>query len=255
MNRLKKALKKIRTSLFKGAFIHNPILTQAAGVFAVAGGATSLRSGIVLTFTAGITLLLCEGAASLILKRIPRYLRIAFYALISAVVIFAAEPFMILLSDGAPRVLPVYFYLMGVNALTAVRCERFAVRRKLRYCVVDAFSSTVGFGAVALVIGALRELITYGTLFSYSYSAPVISAGALPFIALTLLGLFAALHRGTVMKFYPDEQIDTLSFKSSEDKIALKDPGLFSRKAKLSKEKSSENFDIISLRGTGREDD
>ena len=253
MSRIKKALGKIRTSLFKGAFIHNPILTQAAGVFAVVGGATSLRSSIVLTFTAGVTLLLCEGAASLILKRIPRYLRIAFYALISAAVIFVAEPFMLLLSDGAPRVLPVYFYLMGVNALTVVRCERFAVRKKLRYSILDAFSATAGFGAVALIIGALREAITYGTLLHYAHSAPLLPSGALPFIALALLGLLAALHRAVVIRFYPNEKTETLSFASSNDRFALKDPGLFSRKKKASKSKSADNFDIINLRSNERE--
>lgn len=255
LNRFKRAVRKIKTSLFKGAFVHNPILTQATGIFAVAGAAVSLRDSVALTFTAGITLLVCEGVTALLLKKLPRYIRVALYALISAIVVFSAEPVTLLLSKDSGRMLPFYFFLMGVNALIAVRCERFAVKNKLRYCIVDAFSATVGFGAVAIITGALRELITYGTLFHSSNSSPIISAGALPFIAFAILGLLAALHRWVVMKFYPDEQINTFSLKSSDEKINLRDPGLFSRKTKEFKKKDSENFDIIKLRGTERQEE
>lgn len=251
MDRIRATLKKIRLSLFKGAFIHNPILTQAAGVFAIVVAAKSLSDGFALALTAGIILLINEAASGLLLKRLPRWLRVAFYTLISGAVIYLAEPFILPLTSGT-RVLPLGFCLLSVNALTVIRCERFACKNKLRHCIVDAFSGAVGYGAVAVVIGAVRELIVYGTLFRGADSAPVIPNGALPFIAFAILGFLAAAHKAVVIKFYPKEQTNTFSMKNSDEKIALRDPGL-GKKKKPSASDDSDDYDIIDLRPARRD--
>lgn len=241
MSRIKKALLKIRTSLFKGAFIHNPVLTQAIGIFAIIGGAVSLRYALALTVTLGAVLITCECMAALLLKKLPRWLRVAFYTLIGSVIIYAIDPFIGIIAHDGARALPLYFCLMGVNALIAVRCERFAVKNKLRYCLVDAFSCAAGFGAVAITIGLFRQIISDSTL-----------AGKQPFIAFILLGFLAAAHRAVVMNFYPKEKTDTFSMKSCDDKITFKDPGL-GRKSKKSISSPGDDFDIIKLRGNEKE--
>lgn len=250
VNRFKRAVRKIKTSLFKGAFIHNPLLTQATGIFALIGGAVSLKDSLALTLTVGITLLICESATALILKKLPRYIRVALYALISAAVIFVLEPVTILMSSGSQRMLSLYLCLVGVSALITVRCERFAVKNKLRYCVVDAFSAFIGFGAVAVTVGIIREFITYGTVLHLSGSSAVIPAGVLPFIAFGILGFLAAFHRAVVIRFYPDEQINTFSLRNCDDSLCFKDPGLFSSGSRKKASDSSENFDIINLRSS-----
>ncbi len=245
MSRIKNAVLKVRTSLFKGAFVHNPVLTQATGIFAIVCGAISLRYGIALTLTLGATLLLCEAVAVLLLKALPRWLRVAFYALIGAGVVYALDPFIGIISSGGTRALPLCFCLMGVNALIAVRCERFAVKSKLRYCMVDAFSTTAGFGAVAIAVGLINEFAV-GRLTD-------IPAGRLPFIAFLVLGFIAAVHKAVIKKFYPEEQSDTFSMRSSTDKIVFRDPGLGKKKTNKAASGFSEDYDIINLRGAERE--
>lgn len=245
MSRFKKALRKIRTSLLKGAFIHNPVLTQATGIFAIISGALSLRYALAITFTLGAVLIICESMTALLLKRLPRWLRVAFYALIGAAVIYALDPFIGLIALDGARALPLCFCLMGVNALIAVRCERFAVKGKLRYCIVDAVSAATGFGAVAVVVGLLREII--------SDRITGIPAARLPFIAFIILGFLAAAQRFAVRRLYPDEKADTFSMKNSGDRITFKDPGLFNKNEKKATRGSSENYDIINLRSTERE--
>lgn len=252
MNRFRKALKKIRLSFFKGAFIHNPILTQAAGVFAVICGTRNLRDSLALSLTAGIVLLVNEAAAGLLIKRLPRFLRIAFYALTSAAVIYFAEPFIAPIASEGKSTLPAYLCLLSVNALTAIRCERFACKNKLRYCIVDAFSGAVGYGVAALIIGTVRELITYGTIFHTYNHIPSIPNGALPFIAFLLLGILAAAHKAIIIRFYPDEHTNTFSMRSSGDKILLRDPGI-GRKRNSALSDSSEEYDFIDLHSGQRD--
>ena len=252
MSRIKEIFGKIRLSLFKGAFIHNPVLTQAAGVFAVIGAAKNIRDAFALAVTAGLILIVNEAAVGLLLKRLPRWIRVALYALIGSAVIYFAESLIIPLTSDGSRVLPLYFYVLSVNALTVIRCERFACKNKLRHCIVDAFSGAVGYGAVALIVGATRELIVYGTLLHSSNAAPVIPNGCLPFIAFMLLGFLAAAQKAVVIRFYPHEQINTFSMKSSEDKLALRDPGL-GKKKKYKLTDTSDNYDIIDLRPADRD--
>ncbi len=248
MNRLKRAAAKIRTSLFKGAFIHNPVLTQAIGICPIIGLATNLSDSIALSVTVGMLLLICECMTSLLLKKVPRWIRIALYAVICSCVIYFAEPFIIPLTSKGLRVLPVYIYLLCVNALVTVRCERFACKRKLRYSMVDAFSTAVGFGAVALIVGTLRELLTYGSLFSVS-GIPEIPNGSLPFIAFVILGFLAAAHKAFIMKFYPEEQTDTFSMKGCDERVAFKDPGLGKKKKAAKKAADKiDDADIIKPR-------
>lgn len=252
MSRIKKFFKKIRLSLFKGAFIHNPLLTQAAGVFAVICAAKNIRDGFALALIAGIILLVNEAATGLIIKRLPRFLRIAFYALTGSILIYFAEPFIAPLTSEEKASLPVYFCLLSVNALTVIRCERFACKNKLRHCIVDAFSGAVGYGAIALIMGTARELITYGTVFHTVRDIPSIPNGRLPFIAFLLLGVLAAAHKAIIIKFYPRENTDTFSMKSSHDKAALRDPGLGKRK-KSAHSEASDNYDIIDLHSGQRD--
>lgn len=244
MSRFKKALLKIRTSLFKGAFIHNPVLTQATGIFALICGAVSLRYALALSLTLGAVLIICESMTALLLKRLPRWLRVAFYALFGAVIVYIGEPFIAIVAGSLSRLFPVFFCLMGVNALVAVRCERFAVKSKLRYCIVDAVSSCLGFGAVAIITGLLREAVS---------SITNIPAVRLPFIAFAVAGFLAAAHKAVVIKFYPEEKADTFSMKNSADKISLRDPGLSKKNQKKVSHGNSENYDIIKLRTTEKE--
>ena len=111
---------------------------------------------------------------------------------------------------------------------------------------MDSVACGLGFGAVALIVGALRELITYGTIFQTENALPKTAASTMPFMALIIIGILAALHKAFIIKFHPQEETDTFSLSSSEDKPLLKDPGLGKKAPKPKARKSDdENFDII----------
>ena len=233
---------KIKTALFKGSFIHNPVLTQVIGICPIVAVATTVKNALTISLALFLALTVCEAVTSLLLKKIKRYIRVALYAVISSVVIALFEP-MLLLSDSAPG---IYLYLIAVNALIAIRCEKFACRTNLRNSLVDSVACGVGFGAVALTVGAVRELMTYGTLFPAEGVLPKITASSMPFTALIIIGILAALHKAFIIKFHPQEEIDTFSLGSVEEKPAFKDPGLGKKAQKTKRKKSDdESFDII----------
>lgn len=222
---------KMRTALFKGSFIHNPVLTQIIGICPIVAAATRLSDALALSVTLLLVLVICEGVTSLLLKEVPRWIRLCFYTLISATFIAVFEPLILKLTPDNGAGLGIYLYLLSANALTVIRCEKFACKTGVRNSIIDAVASGIGYGAVAVIVGTVRELLNYGTLFSNEISAklPVTS---MSFAALVILGFLAALHRWIVVKYYPKEISDTFYMNEVWEKPVLKDPGLHKEKKK-----------------------
>ncbi len=232
---------KLSDALFKGSFVHNPVLTQIIGICPIVAAATKLREAFALSVALFLLLAVNEVMASLLLKGVKRWLRVCVYTLVSAVMLALIEPLIFALAGNGGSGLGIYYYLLCVNALVVIRCERFACRTTAVNSFYDAASASLGYGAVALIVGAVRELLNYGTLFSSAEAVGQISQRATPFAALVILGFLAAGHKWLLIKFYPDETRDAFSLDAVFEKPVKKDPGIFARNSKPKKIKAYDN--------------
>lgn len=222
----------LSTALFKGSLIHNPVLTQIIGICPIVGAATSLTNGLCLGIGIIAVLAVTEALTSLALKRVPRWVRTGIYTLISLSVVLLCDRYIFSLTSDGGAGLGIYFHLLSVNALAVIRCEKFACKTSVLSAVTDGVAAGIGYGAVAVLVGAAREYLTYGTLFASSDSVPRFPNLSMPFAALVLLGFLAAGHKWLLIRFYPGEVRDTFSMSAAHEKPLRKDPGLFSdRKA------------------------
>ena len=138
--------KRIRNS----AVIKNPLLFEAIGLCPVVAIAISLRLSIFLAVVTAIEMIVCEVLASLLLKNVRRYWRVALYAIFGVGIIF---PIMIFVNRFFPEIsinFGIYLPLMAVNSLLALHCERVAVKnnvkekaRGVRFPLIN--SNTKGF--------------------------------------------------------------------------------------------------------------
>ncbi len=217
---------RLSSALFKGSLIHNPVLTQLIGVCPIVAAATKVRDALALSLM--LTLLICvnEVLTSLFLRKIKRWQRICLYTLISSILIAVCEPLIFKITGNSGAGLGIYLYLLCVNALIVIRCESFACRADVRSSFLDGLAAGIGYGAIALIVAAVRELINYGGLFTSFDTAPRISASAMPFIALVIIGFLAAAHKWILIRFYPDETRDTFSLRKVNEKTVFLDPGL-----------------------------
>lgn len=241
-NKKSKPVLSLSTALFKGSFVHNPVLTQIIGICPIIGAAITTANGLCLAVGITAVLTVTEAMTSLLLKKVPRWVRMAVYTLISLSVVLLCDRFIFSLSADGGAGLGIYFYLLCVNALAVIRCEKFACKTTVLNALTDGVAAGIGYGAVAVITGALRELITYGTLFSSADALPRFPQAAMPFTALIILGFLAAGHKWLLIKFYPDEVRDTFSMNAVNEKPVKKDPGLFSDKTK-SKPKVIRDYD------------
>lgn len=180
--------------MIKGALIHNPVLMQCAGLCPVIAAATSLKSAAMFSAAVCVVTLVTCAAASLLLKKLPRWFRMPLYLIIGLAVVCPVLYFIetrTLISINLMT--KIYLPLMAVNSVTAVHCEQFSVKNKIGPAFYDAAAVSIGSSAVLLICGALRELLGSSSIAGIHIDLPLTFRSALmPFGALIILGFLAA---------------------------------------------------------------
>ncbi len=189
-------------TLKTGVWRENPVFIMLLGLcpaLAVSNTAmNSLAMGLASTFVLlGSSLLI-----SLLRNLIPKQVRIASYIIIIAtfvtVVDYAIEAFSLELYNQ----LGAFIQLIVVNCMILGRCESYAAKNKVGKTMVNAVGMGVGFTLALFMVGAVREILGFGTFFGIDLFGASFQAWAvfiLPpggFIVLSLLLLtFAAIER------------------------------------------------------------
>ena len=220
MSEKSSTLKQIRNS----AIIKNPLLFEAIGLCVVIAIARTLKTALFLACVTAVEMIVCEVLASLLLKNVKRYWRVALYVIFGASVVFSI---MYLTEKISPKSIAnsgVFLPLMTVNSLIALHCERVAVKNNVKNSFIDAVSASLSYGAVALVLGLLREILGYGTIWNIPLNISIkIPAFLMPFGGLLLIGFLAAILKAYVNKKYPNASPDK-SFDTSEIRRSLRGP-------------------------------
>jgi electron transport complex protein RnfE len=158
--------------------------------------------GLATTFV-----LVCSNAlVSILRKLIPRKVRIASYIVIIASFVVMVELVMQAYFYRLYIILGIFIPLIVVNCIILGRAEAFASKRPVLNSIADGLGHGVGFTISLTVVGAIREILGAGTLFSkislfgpdfLPFSFMVKPPGAFVCLAL-LLGVMNIISRGRV---------------------------------------------------------
>lgn len=197
-------------ALFSSTFIHNPVLIQAAGLCAIVAVATTLKTAVLLAAAFFPVLIITQVFACLALKKVPRWIRVAIYLLIGtaiiAGIIYAIDTFMPEISLGAG----IYLALTAANSIIALHCEKLAVKTDLRHAFFDSIATALGYAAVIIPVGALREMIGSSTIWGANIKVPMtFPAILMPFGGFLFLAFFAAALKALINKRFPEHSAET----------------------------------------------
>ena len=152
----------------KGLWQDNPVFRQLLGMcptLAVTGKALQgLTMGLAVTFV-----LVSTGIViSLIRKIVPRQVRIATFTVTIATFVTLADRFLAARFPAMSAALGPYVPLIVVNCIILGRQEAFTSKNPLLPSLFDAFGMSVGFTWALVVLGCIRELLAYGSIFGQS---------------------------------------------------------------------------------------
>jgi len=149
-----------------GLWSNNVALVQLLGLCPLLAVTSTLVNGLGLGLATLITLVLSNTIVSLIRGFVRKEVRLPVFVLIIASVVTIIELGMKALFYDLYLVLGIFIPLIVTNCAIIGRAEGFASRNPVIPAALDGLMMGLGFLAVLALLGAMREIIGFGTLFS-----------------------------------------------------------------------------------------
>lgn len=122
-------------------------------------------------FSMGMATLFVLVGSSIVIssirKLIPPQVRIATFTVIIATFVTCADYFLKANFYTISKELGPYVPLIVVNCIILGRQEAFAYKNNVLESLTDAVGMGIGFTIVLVILGSIRELLGFGTIFYY----------------------------------------------------------------------------------------
>ncbi len=149
-----------------GLWTNNVALVQLLGLCPLLAVTGTVINGLGLGIATLITLLLSNSIVSLVRPWLKSEIRIPVFVLIIASIVTTIELSMNAWFHDLYLVLGIFIPLIVTNCSIIARAEAFASKNNLIDSALDGFMMGLGFTLVLVVLGGMRELIGFGTLFA-----------------------------------------------------------------------------------------
>ncbi|WP_237058193.1 electron transport complex subunit E [Microbulbifer sediminum] len=149
-----------------GLWNNNPALVQLLGLCPLLAVTGTVVNAIGLGL-ATIGVLTCSNlAVSIVRRQMPETVRLPVSVMIIATFVTCAELLMKAFTYELYLVLGIFIPLIVTNCAILGRADAFASKNPVLPSMVDGFMMGLGFMAVLITIGAIREILGQGTLFA-----------------------------------------------------------------------------------------
>ncbi|MCX4192782.1 electron transport complex subunit E [Methylophaga sp. OBS1] len=152
-----------------GLWKNNPGLVQLLGLCPLLAVTNTVINGLGLGLATILTLVASNGIISLLRNQIPDEARLPVFVMIIASIVTIIELSMNAWFHELYLILGIFIPLIVTNCAIIGRAEAFAARNSVGPALLDGLMMGLGFAAVLIVLGAMRELLGQGTLFSQAY--------------------------------------------------------------------------------------
>ena len=152
-----------------GLWNNNPALVQLLGLCPLLAVSNTVVNGLGLGLATILTLVASNGMVSLLRNYIPDEARLPVFVMIIASIVTMIELSMNAWFHELYLILGIFIPLIVTNCAITGRAEAFASRNPVAPSIVDGLMMGIGFTAVLVLLGAMRELIGMGTLFSEAH--------------------------------------------------------------------------------------
>ena len=158
-----------------GLVKENPVLRLVLGTCPTLAVTTAAINGIGMGLAATMVLICSNLVISLLRNIIPDKVRIPAYITIIAGFVSVVQMLVKAFLPSIDKALGIYLPLIVVNCIILARAEMFASTTPVVPSVLDGLGMGIGFTAVLTLMGAVRELLGAGTIFSLPVTANFIS--------------------------------------------------------------------------------
>lgn len=155
----------------------NPMTVQVLGICSALAVTTLVYPSFVMTIAVIFVAAFSNLFTSLLRAYIPKAVRMIVQLVIVATLVTIVELTLKAVNYTVYKQLSVFIGLIITNCIIMGRLEAFALANKPWRSFLDGIGNGLGYGAILLIVGLMREIFGKGTLFAGS-----------PFGTLQLIG-------------------------------------------------------------------
>ncbi|MBT3226261.1 MAG: electron transport complex subunit E [Deltaproteobacteria bacterium] len=152
--------------VLKGIWDENPVMVSLLGLCPTLAVTNSALNGLTMSMATGFVLLCSSLMISLLRNLIPPQVRIASYIVIIATFVTVVDRYLAAFDPAQSKALGPYIPLIVVNCVILGRQEAFSAKNNPGRSLLDSFGMTLGFTAVLVILGGIRELLGAGSIFN-----------------------------------------------------------------------------------------
>lgn len=143
----------------------NPVILQVLGICSALAITNSMLPALIMGISVTAVLAFSNVSISLIRNYIPGSVRIIIQMTIIATGVIVVDQVLQAFLPDVARTLSVFIGLIVTNCIVLGRAEAFAVKNGPWASLLDGIGNGLGYSAVLLAVGTVRELAGSGTWF------------------------------------------------------------------------------------------
>jgi Na+-transporting NADH:ubiquinone oxidoreductase subunit D len=155
---------------------NNPIALQILGICSALAVTSNLNTAFVMTLAVTVVTAFSNFFISLIRNYIPSNIRIIAQMTIIASLVIVVDQILKAVAYDVSKQLSVFVGLIITNCIVMGRAEAFAMKNPPGVSFMDGIGNGLGYGAVLMFVGFVRELFGSGSLFGFEI-LPLINNG------------------------------------------------------------------------------
>lgn len=156
---------------------NNPIALQILGICSALAVTSKLSTAFVMAIAVTLVTAFSNFFVSLIRNQIPSNIRIIVQMTIIASLVIVVDQILKAVAYELSKELSVFVGLIITNCIVMGRAEAFAMKNPPVISFFDGIGNGLGYGAVLLFVGFIRELLGSGSLFGVQLLETVSNGG------------------------------------------------------------------------------
>ncbi len=209
----------VRSTLFDPVFEENPVLLQVLGVCSALAITNSLYTSLIMGISLTAVATFSNAVISALRNIIPSSLRIIIQMTVIASGVVVVDQVLQAFAPDAARTLSVFIALIVTNCIVLGRAEAFAAKNTVGMSILDGIGNGLGYTAVLVAVGTIRELFGSGTLLGKEVLTLTADGGFYASNQLMLLPPSAFFIIGFLiwaLRSWKREQVETPEFSEAK---------------------------------------
>lgn len=162
------SIKSMGKQLYEGIWPNNVVLQQSLALCPALAVTSSATNGLGMGLATLVVIALSNLVVSVIRHWVTPQVRIPVFTLIIAGLVTLVDQAMNAWVHDLHKILGLFIPLIVTNCAIFGRAEAYASKNRPFAALVDGVATGLGFTVALVLLGAVREIVGQGTLFSHA---------------------------------------------------------------------------------------